>query len=157
MVFYSLDDMRQAIEEGEVGVVFGGTSSILTGIKGGPDRAIHALTPKEGLLLWVNCAALIDSKRPNPEGASLIAWWMKNDVQKKLCDYPLYLGCPVERDALLETRNSDSHPAAPTLRKLINEENKVNAKYPIAIRGFPEHTWRAWAHHWEIMLRDISS
>jgi hypothetical protein len=155
IVFYRLDDMRRALERGDVGIIFGGSSAILAA-ENRKDGPIQALIPREGLLIWVNCGALIETKQTNPHGESLIGWWMEKDVQNRLCGYSEYRGCPVEKIALFETRNSTSHPAAPTLRKVITENNTLNEQYLIAIRGFPEHIWRAWAHCWEGMMREIT-
>lgn len=93
---------------------------------------IIPLLPKEGLLGWIDCAAILDERKHNVNDIdpfSVVNYWLKHDAQLNLSSTNNTLrACPVTRTALSQVSKDKHHPSIQALNRFINNPNYVRLR-----------------------------
>jgi hypothetical protein len=133
---------------GSVGIMIGaGTWATPVGhiwtpkdVEGNPQHQVEDKTqimpilPREGLLAWIDCAAILDergdsSNKLNP--FALFNYWLKKEVQLDLSSSKSTLrACPVTKEALRDVLQNVDHPSYETLRRFSACPNYAKLRPP---------------------------
>jgi hypothetical protein len=151
----NLNDVRGAIRDFEAGIVLGIGSSVLSAES--DLTHVRAVVPKQGVFLWINCAAAIE-KDDRTAANALIRHWLQCETQKKMFDTSReYIGLPVDKRALRDVLGRSTHATqtVQTFRALcrpsdgVPEEDWLFDSAKVACRVLPRHLWGRWVILWE--------
>lgn len=113
---HSLRQLHQKIKGSRSCMVIGGSSALLPDLDG---LELTVLRPKEGLLVWINCASLMQKDKRPPHADDLLKYWL-DDMQHELTSKwtslpegqanpprsddkpPSFRGLPVSKAGLIE-------------------------------------------------------
>jgi hypothetical protein len=162
----NMDAVRQCLRGGNqgagfrAGVVLGvGSASIMQKCATSHSHIIPVIC-KEGLPIWINCAASISGGN-NASAARLIKYWLAKDVQQTMfINNSAYLGLPVHKAVLDEVLSSDKYDhvcAVRTLKAVYNDEYCTFSKFEnhVQKRILPSHVWGEWTDIWEQFVESV--
>lgn len=141
--------VNMSFKDDKVAIVYGAGSSLILSDYGMRDKVI-ALVPQKFLFVWINCCAVLQGAMRSDEFPSLINYWLAKTPQEKLSFYGGYHGCPVTKEALMEIKGKEEHPAYGTLNKVVDAHGEIQSRYTLSIRTLPKE-WRGWQKCWEEM------
>jgi hypothetical protein len=153
-VYSTMDELQMALrtdaKDFPAGVVLGSGSSVLVDKKGSKSfDHVEAIVPRQGVFVWINCAAAINRYRPL-EAGDLINYWLRAATQRLMFDDAVtYYGLPANEKALgcVRTERPEIR-AVQTFDFLCASEGKFH-KDTVAPRVLPPIRWGQWTNLWE--------
>lgn len=153
-----MSEMRVALNGNNfnAGVLLGIGSTVLKTT----DNDIVRIRPREGITMWINCAAALHPKqsrhsRGRADSLDLIQYWLRDDVQMRMLQLQLdtdYFGLPVNQNVLrnaMEDPKFKSHPAFLTLSELLEPNGLSFRANAVAPRVLPLQLWTRWVDWWQ--------
>jgi len=144
-----LESVSQALEDGTVGVVLGAGSWAIP-VNNSAQARIKPIVPREGLLMFINCATVLNSADAAPVRAvPLIQHWRNCRTQSKLCDNNTFRAIPVTQESFNELYGgTHAHPSLFTLTAMLTKDGEAHDTSKISLRELPTG-WRHWQECWE--------
>ena len=128
--------------------------------------SVLAIIPKEGVTLWLNCAAAIKKDDSTP-AVNLVTYWLRQSTQDRMFRFNIgdpsieaaggpnasrgrYVGLPVNKYSLDEVRSCfPGYRAVQTFEKLYDKETECFQDGRVFLRVLPLPIWGSLVNVWE--------
>lgn len=111
-----------------------------------------ALVPNEGVLMWVECAAIIDNREAHQAfSKDLIKHLLQPSTQHLLAERHAYRACPVTVSAIRDLSKDMDWVQTFNIDRIFDFDSTKNLplKDKVVLRELPKDEWRNWESCWE--------
>ena len=148
------DIATQYLIDRKVWIILGVGGAFLPPVAHGRDE-LRAIFPKEGGVLFVECAAVIR----NPRGSEALSrgyleHLLNVDTQLLLSHRQSYRTSPVTKEALAHVSEQDYERL--NLHRVFNNRDDFTLAPNVVLRKLPTAFWREWENCWEVVDNKIT-